>query len=255
MTPGQSVHRARNRTLVLEAATALAAAGGSEAVSIRAISAATGIQAPTIYRLFGNKQGLLDAVTEQRLEAHVQTHETDPPPSDPVDDLRQGWDGHVAYALAHPHLYRMTYVEPHPGERHPAAVEAEHRLVARIERIDAAGRLTVTPERALLLIEAAGAGTALTLLSQPEGHRDEGLSAAARELMIAAITTDGTPDRDGGPAGAARQLLATLHHVSALTARERALLQEWLHRIVGTTGRRPSPVRSTRREEAPDRRA
>lgn len=220
------------RERILRTAAALAAAGGSDAVSIRAVSTATGIGAPTIYRQFGNKQGLLDAVAEQRLEAHVQQHEAGPPPADPVDDLRRGWDGHVAYALANPHLYRMTYVHPHPGERHPAAVEAEQRLVARIRRIAEAGRLTVTPERALLLVEAGGAGTALTLLSQPEGHRDTGLSDAAREAVIAAITTGAAPAADDGPGGAALHLLATMHEVTALSGRERALLQEWLERIV-----------------------
>ncbi|MEO7233814.1 MAG: TetR/AcrR family transcriptional regulator [Lapillicoccus sp.] len=243
MAPGRSTQTGPTRERVVAAASALAASGGADAVSIRAVSAATGIQAPTIYRLFGSKQGLLDAVTEERLEAHVLTHEAGPPPHDPVDDLRQGWDGHVAYALGHPHLYRMTYVEPHPGERHPAAVEAEHRLIARIQRIAEAGRLRVSPERALLLVEAAGAGTALTLLSQPEDRRDGGLSEAAREIVITAITTDAYDEapRDDGPAGAARHLLATLHQVTALTTRERALLQEWLDRIAQATGRRPSP--------------
>ncbi len=252
MTPRRSTQSARTRERVLEAAAALAAKGGAEAVSIRAISAATQIQAPTIYRLFGNKQGLLDAVTEQRLEAHVLSHEADPPLPDPVDDLRLGWDGHVAYALAHPHLYRMTYVELHPGDRHPAAVEAEHRLLTRIRRIAEAGRLRVTPERALLLVEAAGAGTALTLLSQPEDRRDEGLSAVAREAIVATITTDGgrsdptdrgrdgtsppadgTPDAPATAATAARHLLMALPQVTDLTPAERALLREWLDRIAG----------------------
>ena len=52
----------RNR--VVAAAVALLARGGREALTTRAVAAAAGVQAPTIYRLFGDKQGLVDAVAE-----------------------------------------------------------------------------------------------------------------------------------------------------------------------------------------------
>ena len=72
------------------------------------------------------------------------------------------------------------------------------------------------------LVEAGGAGTALTLLAEPEESRDPGLSAAAREAVIAAITTEPPDGSDGAPEWAGRQppvhLLATLHQVAALTA-------------------------------------
>ena len=42
----------------------LLAAGGRDAVSTRAVAAAAGTQAPTIYRLFGDKDGLLAAVVD-----------------------------------------------------------------------------------------------------------------------------------------------------------------------------------------------
>lgn len=216
---------------MLETAAALLAAGGPDSVSIRAVSASAGIQAPTIYRLFGNKQGLLDAVAEHGLSTHVRTHALTSTGPDPVDDLRRGWDAHVAYALTHPHLYRMTYVEHHPGSRHPAAVEAEQMLARRIHRIAEAGRLRVTEERALRLVEAGGAGTALVMLSIPESRHDHGLSEAAREAVIVTITTEPPRDREDGPAAAAVHLRATLHQVASLTSAERGLLREWLDRI------------------------
>ncbi len=257
MTAARSTQKGLAHERVLAAATDLAASGGADAVSIRAVSAATGIQAPTIYRLFGNKQGLLDAVTSHGFAEHVRSHPDLHPHADPVDDLRWGWDAHVAYALSHPHEYRMTYATPHPGSRHPAALHAEEILVGRIRRVAQAGRLRVGERLALQLFEAGAAGMALTLLATPEEHREPGLSAAGREAVVAAITTDTTDTTDtsdtsgpsdtsdtsgpSGPAGAARHLLATLHQVTALTTRERALLQEWLDRIARATGRRSSP--------------
>ncbi|MGW5233652.1 TetR/AcrR family transcriptional regulator [Streptomyces nodosus] len=49
------------RERLLRAASQLLTCGG-KAVSIRVVSAEAGVQASTIYRLFGDKEGLLDAV-------------------------------------------------------------------------------------------------------------------------------------------------------------------------------------------------
>ncbi len=45
------------RDRILQAAARLLAEGGREAVSTRAVSSAAGVQAPTIYRQFGDMQG------------------------------------------------------------------------------------------------------------------------------------------------------------------------------------------------------
>ena len=55
------------RERILAATAKLLAEGGREAASTRAVGAAAGVQAPTIYRLFGDKQGLLDAVAARGL--------------------------------------------------------------------------------------------------------------------------------------------------------------------------------------------
>ena len=61
------------RERIVEAAAQLLATGGREAVSTRAVSAAAGVQAPTIYRLFGDKQGLLDAVASRGFADYLRT--------------------------------------------------------------------------------------------------------------------------------------------------------------------------------------
>ena len=61
------------RERIVEAAAALLAQGGREAVSTRAVSAAAGVQAPTIYRIFGDKQGLLDAVASRGFAEYVRS--------------------------------------------------------------------------------------------------------------------------------------------------------------------------------------
>ena len=47
---------------MVRAAADLLQSGGIDAVSTRAVAAAAGVQPPAIYRQFGDKDGLLDAV-------------------------------------------------------------------------------------------------------------------------------------------------------------------------------------------------
>src|SRR5437764_7635674 len=89
-----------SRARILRAATELLAGGGRNAVTTRAVSAAAGVQAPTIYRQFGDMQGLLDVVARETLAVHVDEQATRPPTNDPVEDLRRGWDLHIAFGLA-----------------------------------------------------------------------------------------------------------------------------------------------------------
>jgi len=65
----------------------------------------------------------------------------------------------------------------------------------------------------------------------PPACRDLALSDAAREAVIAAITTDAPAPPAPGPVGAAVALRAVLPKTSVLTAREQALMEEWLDRI------------------------
>jgi AcrR family transcriptional regulator len=220
---------ARNR--IVAAAARLLAEGGRQALSTRAVSAAAGIQAPTIYRLFGDMQGLLDAVATHGFTTYLDSKASQEPGPDPVEDLRAGWDLHIGFGLANPALYSLMYSEPRPGEPSPAAVAAAEVLAVQIRRIAEAGRLRVDEQLAAQLVHAAGSGTTLTLIALPEDCRDLALSRLAREALIAAITTDAAVVAEPGPVGAAVALRAALPRAPALTAPERALLTEWLDRI------------------------
>ena len=218
------------RERIVEAAAALLTEGGREAVSTRAVSAAAGVQAPTIYRTFGDKQGLLDAVATHGFRAYLEEKTEQVPTDDPVADLRTGWDVHVGFGLANPALYALIYGEPRPGRPTPAATAAADLLAKRIRRVAEAGRLRVTEERAAQVVHAAGCGTTLTLIAEPPDRRDLTVSTTTREAVIAAITID-APVASPGAASAAVALRAALPSTSALTVHERALLTEWLDRI------------------------
>ena len=77
------------------------------------------MQAPAIYRLFVDKDGLLDAVAEHGYAAFLAAEHADTRPRDPVEDLRAGWDLAVEFGLANPALYVLMYGEPRRGTSSP----------------------------------------------------------------------------------------------------------------------------------------
>lgn len=219
------------RERVVSAAARLLEQGGRDAVSTRAVGAAAGVQAPTIYRLFGDKQGLLDAVAAHGFALYLGSKTGRAPTADPVADLRTGWDLHVELGLTHPALYTLMYGDPLTGPSSPAAIAAAAVLATHIHRIAEAGRLRVSEPSAAHLVHSAGLGATLTLIGMPPDRRDPTLSPLAREAVIAAITTDAPTATEPGVVGAAVALRAVLPQTSVLTRSEQELLGEWLDRI------------------------
>jgi AcrR family transcriptional regulator len=214
------------RTHLVEVAARLLAEGGPAAVTTRSVAAAAGVQAPTIYRLFGDKLGLLDAVVDHGYRTYVGQKRIDPD-GDPVTGLRAGWDLHVGFGLANPALFRLMHAALPADDSHDPAEAGADVLRERVRRVAAAGRLRVTEQRAVLMIRAAGTGTVLTLIDTPG---DDGLAEAAWDAVAAAILTD-SPTPVAGPAPAAVALRAALPDLTAFSPAERHLLGEWLDRI------------------------
>jgi AcrR family transcriptional regulator len=228
--------RDRTRAQLVEVAAKLLATEGPEAVTTRSVALAAGVQAPTIYRLFGDKNGLLQAVAEHGFASYMARKHPIEADDDPVENLRAGWELHIGFGLANPELFRLMHTVLGTPRGQAAAATGAAVLQARVHRAAEAGRLRVTERRAVELIRAAGTGVVFTLIDQPEDERDGGLAATAWESVCAAILVDGGTDLAGGPAGlaaAAVTLRAGLSDVIALSATERALLGDWLDRIAG----------------------
>jgi AcrR family transcriptional regulator len=94
---------------IVTAASRLLREEGANAVTTRAVAQAAGVQAPTIYRLFGDKNGLIDAVAEHVMATYVAAKSAvvQAAEGDPVADLRFGWRVHIEFGLANPELYAL----------------------------------------------------------------------------------------------------------------------------------------------------
>lgn len=222
-------------TRIVTAAARLLADGGTAAVTTRAVAREAGVQAPTIYRHFGDKDGLLDAVAEQVMATYVARKQGTDETDDPVADLRAAWERHLDFGLANPDLTRLLLAPRHAGS--PASTAGLEVLRSRVRRVASAGLLAVPEERAVRMVHAAGTGLVLTLLSTPPAGRDAALPASVMDAVLGAVlATD--PVADTSPAAVAVTFGTVLADLPGLSDAERALMAEWLARaLAGSAGR------------------
>jgi AcrR family transcriptional regulator len=228
-TRAEGVGRSETRSNLVRVAAQLLREQGAAAVTTRAVAEAAGVQAPTIYRLFGDKDGLLDAVAEHVFAAYVAGKARAAETGDPVADLRAGWDMQIGFGLANAALF-VLLAGPGRLARSPAGAAGLEVLRARVHRIAATGRLRVAERRAVELIRAAGTGAVLTLLSMPPQDRDPGLADTMYETVLRSILTDVPALAASGPTAAAVAFRTVVPELTMLTDTERALLSEWLDR-------------------------
>ncbi|GAB3050958.1 TetR/AcrR family transcriptional regulator [Stenotrophomonas tumulicola] len=225
----KNTHRER----ILSAAEDLITTQGIEAATTRAVAAAAGVQPPILYRLFGGKDGLLDAVAERALQAYVGSKARREATTDPLQELREGWDLHIEFGLTRPAIFLVMVLRSTRARETPAMRQGTEFLRDKVRRLASMGRLRVTEARTLELLQAGATGTILTLLRQPSEVRDQGLSHAVREAVLATVVGAATEDIDSGERTAAVMLRARLPQVGAISDGERLLLAELLDRIAG----------------------
>ena len=154
--PDPSSSRDRTRAHLVEVAAKLLADSGPDAVTTRSVALAAGVQAPTIYRLFGDKSGLLDAVAEHGFAAYMARKAPDDPAADPVENLHAGWELHIGFGLANPELFRLMHTALRTPDGQAAAAAGAKILRARVHRVAEAGRLRVTERRAIERLSITG---------------------------------------------------------------------------------------------------
>ena len=230
------------RVRVIEAAAGLLHDGGAQAVTTRAVAQLAGVQAPAIYRLFGDKDGLVDAVAEHVMTQWVadKTAAAAREDPDPLTALRAGWVMQIEFGLANPELYALLNA-PERRHRSPATSAGIEILRRRVHRLAADGHLRVSEQRAVEMIHAAGSGAVLTLLSTPIDQRDPGLADAMYEAVVAGITTTAPAAPASDRLTIAVGFATVVPDLPALRDTERALLADWVDRAIQHLQRGPEP--------------
>ncbi|NUR84452.1 MAG: TetR/AcrR family transcriptional regulator [Nonomuraea sp.] len=221
------------RAAMIEAAERQLASSSDHEVATRAVCEAVGVSQPVLYRLFGDKRGLLDAVADHGYERYAALKAAQEQTGDPVADLHAGWDGHMAFAQANPALYQLMFI-PRPWSHSTARDRVMDLLVAALTRCAAAGALKVEPRTAARLILSANVGTALDHVARPALFDDPALSHRMRDAVFSYVLTTTPAQHDAQPVrDAALRLRAQLQlaETDALEPAETALLLRWLDRI------------------------
>jgi len=229
------------RARIVAVAASLLQEHGPTAVTTRGVAEAAGVQAPAIYRHFGDKDGLLDAVAEHVMATYVSVkaavvEAASAQDIDPLEDLRAGWDTQMEFGLANPALFRLLS-DPDRMLPSPAARAGRQVLESRVRRVALTGRLRVSERRAVALIQAAGTGTIHTLLATPADQRDAGLAESMYDAVLREILTD-APETPADPiTAAAVAFRAVAPRLNMLSHAEHQLLTEWLDRAIDTSAR------------------
>jgi AcrR family transcriptional regulator len=233
MPRGTNGGETRDRLLL--AAAELMHESGERTVSTRAVCEHAGVEAPTLYHHFGSKQGLIDAVIQHGFNQYVDPEPAQDRALDPIDAIRHGWDRHVRFGLENPRFYALLYGNVERGRPCAITSPALARLTDLLTVAAKAGHLRVAPVDAAAQVLAANVGVTLSLIAQPEDAPDLSLSDRVRESALAGVFAESQVARGTAPdevrEAAAVALAASLDDGDPLTAGERALLRELLHRL------------------------
>lgn len=225
---------------MLRAAERQLAASQDHDISTRAVCEEVGVGQPALYRVFGDKAGLLAALVDHGFERYVQRKRALEKSEDAVADLRAGWDDHIAFAVENPAVYRLMF-SPTLSRQPEAQQVIFELLAATLERCARDGALRLPAPLAAQRILSANIGVALAMLTRPDIYSDPLLSAGVRDAVFAAcLDLPAREAADSGVAPVAIRLAAQLRAAgsSDLGEEERSLLLKWLGHLGGqvTTG-------------------
>lgn len=120
---------------LVDAAARILVERGPAGLSLRKVAAAAGVSTMPVYTLFGDKQGLLDAMHREGFRRLGRALDEVPRTADALADLVALGFAYRAAALASPHLYGLMFSA---GFRSTEAADATYRslvdAVARCQR-------------------------------------------------------------------------------------------------------------------------
>jgi len=193
--------REETRRAILDATEALLLESDGEAFGVRALAARCGYTAPTIYHYFGDKDGLIDALLEERfarLLAEVRRVEQG---DDPLENLRAMLRAYLRFAEANPAFYRVILAGRDGPENSPPSVEATVELMMRPwEDLEAAGRLRrAGTEAASQSLWSLIHGLTALRVARPDHAWAPDLTEVAVDAMLRGLVRDEdqTPARAG----------------------------------------------------------
>ena len=195
----RSRHREEARRAILDATEAILLEDGIELFSIRKLATRCGFTAPTIYHYFRDKDGLIDALLEERFSRLLQRVRRVALGPDPVANMREHARAFLRFGRGNPAFYQLMMRGPRAGEeRAVRAAEQAREIMARpLEALLAEGRLyTDDLEAARQSLWAVLHGVISLQIAIPSHAWSKNVAEVALDAMLRGIVR---PSAEKGP--------------------------------------------------------
>jgi AcrR family transcriptional regulator len=172
-------------TAILRAAAALLEEHGPAGLTTRAVCAAVGITAPTLYHHFGGMDALAMALITQGRAEFRSRRRASKASDDLMKQLRTHWDDAVDFTVKRPHLYALLVEQ---ARHHPELlVETFAEMQALVQRLVDTGRFQVPLEESARALSAAFNGV---LSLRQWGTTTASDVKATSDLIFTALITE-----------------------------------------------------------------
>ena len=179
--------RREARRTILDATEALMLECNGSDFSIRALGKRSGYSAPTVYHYFGDKDGLIEALLEERVARLADQLERVEPGGDAQADLRAMLLAYFEFSTSHPTFTRLMWTLSRKGEsREPEAMQRIRAAISdAVERFGDSGRLgEFDADSAGRMLWALAYGLVSLRITQPDFVLDEHLAARALDALF-----------------------------------------------------------------------
>lgn len=179
--------RQEARRTILDATEALMLEANGSDFSIRKLGDKSGYSAPTVYHYFGDKDGLIDALLDDRVGRLAQQLEQVDPGADPRARLRAMLLAYFEFSVTNPTFTRLMWTLSRKGEsRMPPAMERVRQCVeeslARFGESKPPGAFDTNGAGRVLW--ALVYGLVSLQLTQPELTQDDDLAERALDALF-----------------------------------------------------------------------
>ena len=175
------------RRAILDATEELVIESNGTDFSIRSLGQRSGYSAPTVYHYFGDKDGLLDALLEERFARLATQLEEVESSDEPRRDLRAILLAYYAFSTGNPTFSRLMWTLSRKGEsRMPPAMERVKSCIqAPLERYAESGQLgAFDSETAGWVLWAQIYGLLSLQLMEPDRNLSTDLAARAHDTLF-----------------------------------------------------------------------
>ena len=172
---------------------------GGDTFSMRALAERSGYTAPTLYHHFGDKEGLVAALLEERFARLLAAVQAVPESDDPEQDLRRFTEAFVAFGQENPTFYRLILSGPRGGDRTPPSAEKAREVLGRPwNRLAEAGRLHADAQASGQALWALMHGLTALQIARPDFEWAPDLAQTAIDSMLRGLVrSEASPSSAG----------------------------------------------------------